>query len=153
MRTIPRRDEAAILASLALLVAFVAFPGEAERFTAGKQPALFAGERDDDLLDDYATVFGVAHNSGDSTQATRQALDHGADVIEVDVVSVERRLYAGHDRPLPGISPRFFRGPPLEEIWKPLQPRTRSRSTSSSHRPATWLGWSSSCAPTGSRMS
>lgn len=108
----------AILASVSLLIAFVALPREAERLTAGKRPALFPGQVDDDLLDDYGAVLGVAHNSGDSIRATKQALEHGADVVEIDVISVRGRLHAGHDRPLPGIGGRLFRGPPLEQSWK-----------------------------------
>ena len=109
---------AVIAGSLALLGVF-AFAGDlAERYTAGKRPTQFYQPGlDEDLLDDYGDVFGVAHNSGDSVAATTEALAHGADVIEIDVVAVGGRLYAGHDAPLPWIGTRAFRGPPLEEVW------------------------------------
>lgn len=107
-----------IAACLALLGFFAFFATEAERYTSGLTPRQFERELDAELLDDYGGVFGVAHNSGDSVAATRQALANGADVIEIDVVSFGGRLYAGHDTPLPFIGDRFFRGPELGEAWE-----------------------------------
>lgn len=106
-----------LAAGLALLVVFIAFSDGAEEFTSGRRPTQFYQQLGDDLLDDYASVFGVAHNSGDSVKATREALKYGADVIEIDVVSVNNRLYAAHTSPLPLIGNRFFRGPTLAEVW------------------------------------
>lgn len=44
---------------------------------------------------------------------------YGADVIEVDVVSLDGRLYSAHltPTPFPFIGVRAFRGPALEQIW------------------------------------
>lgn len=117
MRTI--RAAAAIAIGLAALslVALVFFAGEAERYTSGLPPTQFYRTLEADLLDDYGDVFGIAHNSGDSIAATREALEHGADVIEIDVVSFDGELWAGHDSPLPLVGRRFFRGPKLEAVW------------------------------------
>jgi glycerophosphoryl diester phosphodiesterase len=103
---------------LALLVFFVVFVDEAERYTAGKRPEQFRRELAGELLDHFGGVFGIAHNSGGSISATREALAHGADIIEIDVVSSRGRLHAAHDSPLRFIGARFFRGPSLEDVWK-----------------------------------
>jgi hypothetical protein len=111
-----------IAASVGLLVVFVAFPDEAERFTAGTPPSQFYRELDPSLLQSYPKVFGVAHNAGDSLRATKRALARGADVIEIDVVLVNGRLYGGHERPLPVVGKRVFRGPRLDAVWKQARP-------------------------------
>ncbi|GAB4332548.1 MAG: hypothetical protein Kow0010_18540 [Dehalococcoidia bacterium] len=103
--------------SVAALVFLVAFSDHAERYLSGVQPYQFLGKLDADLLDDYGQVFGVAHNSGDSVDATRKAHRNGADVIEIDVISIGSALYAGHDRPLPFVGSHVFRGPRLEVVW------------------------------------
>jgi hypothetical protein len=110
-----------IAASVGLLVFFVAFPDEAERYTAGTPPGHFYRELDPSLLQSYPKVFGVAHNAGDSIRATKRALARGADVIEIDVVLVDGRLYGGHERPLPVVGKRVFRGPSLGSVWEHAQ--------------------------------
>ena len=107
----------AIAFAIVALLTFIAFAREAERYTAGLAPEQFHRTLDRDLLADYAGVFGVAHNSGDSIEAAAEAIRHGADVIEIDVVSIGDELYAGHDSPLPLLGKRFFRGPKLIEVW------------------------------------
>lgn len=107
----------ALLASFSMLVIFVVFDGEVERYTAGKMPAQFYEQLIGDELDDYQGVFGVAHNSGDSISATREAVEHGADIIEIDVITTRGRLFAGHDRPLPLVGGQLFRGPSLARAW------------------------------------
>lgn len=106
-----------ISASTATLGLFIAFEDKAERYTVGVQPALFYSALGDDLLEDYTSVFGVAHNSGDSITATLRALHQGADVIEIDVVEYNGRLYAAHNAPLPRVGGQVFRGPDLAGIW------------------------------------
>lgn len=108
---------AVIGVSLAALVFLVAFSDHAERYLSGVQPYQFLGKLEADLLDDYGQVFSVAHNSGDSVEATRKALRNGADVIEIDVITIGTTLYAGHDRPLPFVGSHVFRGPRLEVVW------------------------------------
>ncbi|MGH2534480.1 MAG: glycerophosphodiester phosphodiesterase family protein [Thermomicrobiales bacterium] len=69
------------------------------------------------LLDDYAAVIGVAHNAGNSLDATRQAIALGADVIEIDVALLDGALVAAHFPPHLWPGSRAFRGSHLEEIW------------------------------------
>jgi glycerophosphoryl diester phosphodiesterase len=59
--------------------------------------------------------------AGDSVRATKRALRRGADVIEIDVVLVGGHLYGGHERPLPVVGKRVFRGPRLDAVWKQAQ--------------------------------
>ena len=107
-----------IAASIGLLVFFVAFPDDAERYTAGTPPGQFYRELDPTLLKSYPKVFGVAHNAGDNIRATKRAVARGADVIEIDVVLVNGHLYGGHERPLPVVGHRLFRGPRLGSVWE-----------------------------------
>ena len=72
---------------------------------------------DGDLLDDYSQVVSIAHNSGDNLTTTREALAHGAEVIEIDVVSVSGVLYAAHSTPPPFITRHIYQGLPLASIW------------------------------------
>lgn len=110
-----------ISGSLYLLAWLALDPVTAEEWTTGLQPTLFQGAIDPELLTfsepAYATVFGVAHNSGDSVQATLEALTYGADVIEIDVVEIDGTLYSAHSSPLPFVGKEWFRGPRLETIW------------------------------------
>ncbi len=107
-----------IVTSVALLAFFALRPDVAEEFTVGRRPVQFVGEIDPDLLgEEYSGVFGIAHNSGDSVRSAVEALAYGADAIEIDVVSLDGRLYASHAVPRPWIGTRAFRGPPLELVW------------------------------------
>lgn len=106
-----------IAACLALLRVLIFDPERGEDWTSGLRPVQFYRELDAELLDDYAEVFAVAHNSGDSIDATLEALIHDAEVIEVDVVSLDGRLYAAHGSPYPWIGGAVFRGPPLARVW------------------------------------
>ena len=106
-----------VAACLAVLGALVFDPERGEAWTSGLRPVQFFRELDAELLDDYADVFAVAHNSGDRVGATLEAVGYGADVIEVDVVSLDDRLYAAHGVPAPWIGGTVFRGPPLAQVW------------------------------------
>lgn len=110
-----------IAGSLYLLVLFVVDPEGAEAWTVGLRPNQFFRELDHDqrAYSDagYAAIFGVAHNSGGSVEATLEALVYGADIIEADVVELEGTLYSAHDPPLPFLGQRWFRGPRLDRIW------------------------------------
>ncbi|MGQ9573489.1 MAG: glycerophosphodiester phosphodiesterase [Dehalococcoidia bacterium] len=107
-----------ILVSILALAIFITFDHEAAEYTTGGEPIQFYRQLDADLLDDYRGVFGVAHNSGNLVGTIKEALDHGADVIEIDVISVGGRLRAAHRSPVPIIGSRLFRGPTLEEVWE-----------------------------------
>lgn len=106
-----------ILASIVALVTFITFDHEVAEYTSGGEPIQFFRQLDADLLDDYQGAFAVAHNSGNLVSTTKEALAHGADVIEIDVISVGGRLRAAHRSPVPILGSRFFRGPTLAEVW------------------------------------
>lgn len=108
---------AVIGVSLLVLWVLVTDSPRGEGWTSGLRPVQFYDELEADLLDDYASTFAVAHNSGDTVDSTLEALFYGADVIEVDVVSLDGRLYAAHDSPPIWIGDNVFRGPPLQRIW------------------------------------
>ncbi|MGC4105201.1 MAG: glycerophosphodiester phosphodiesterase [Thermomicrobiales bacterium] len=111
----------AISGCLYLLGLFVVSPEHGEEWTVGRRPNQFFTQLDPDrqIFSDatYASVLGVAHNSGGSVEATLEALVAGADVIEADVAAVDGQLYVAHDQPLPFVGPRWFRGPRLDRIW------------------------------------
>lgn len=105
-------------ASIALIIFFVFFEHWGEEFTSGRVPVLFYEQlQHQDMLTKYKNVFGVAHNSGGTVRSTRKALAHGADVIEIDVSSMDGVLVSAHFPPLPLIGRRLFRGPSLAEVW------------------------------------
>jgi len=86
-------------------------------FIPGPGTAQFHRELDPALVKDYPRVLGVAHNAGNRINLTRTALAHGADVIEVDLISVGGRLIAGRNQPLQWLSNRLFPGPALDDVW------------------------------------
>ena len=83
----------------------------------GLPPEQFHRELDPALTKDYPAVLGVAHNAGNSLDTTTLALDHGADVIEIDVISVRGQVVAGRDQPWPWLGDHLFRGPTLPQVW------------------------------------
>jgi glycerophosphoryl diester phosphodiesterase len=109
----------AIIAGSMLILSWFAIAGEsAERLIAGEQPIQFFVPLEVDLLDDYSAVFGIAHNSGDSVAVAREALEHGADVIEIDVVAIGGRLHAAHDVPPRYVDRYVSRAPTLDAVWQ-----------------------------------
>lgn len=106
-----------IIGCLGVLAVMISDPERAEEWTSGLRPIQFYAELNAELLDDYAGTFAVAHNSGDSIDATLEAVSQGADVIEADVIALDGRLYAAHGAPPPVVGRSFFRGPPLDRVW------------------------------------
>ncbi|MGB7979701.1 MAG: glycerophosphodiester phosphodiesterase [Candidatus Nanopelagicales bacterium] len=88
-----------------------------QRFTAAVSPDQFQEALDPALIGQYPPILGVAHNAGNRLDTLSVALDNGAAVIEVDVVSTRGRLVAGRDQRLAWIANRLFRGPTLEQVW------------------------------------
>jgi len=124
VRAVRILEAIAVAGSLAVIVvcgtvlAVLVFDEErGEQWTSGLRPVQFFRDLEADLLEDYSDVFSVAHNSGDSVDTTLAAIGSGADVIEVDVVSLNGRLYAAHDSPVSWFGGSLFRGPPLEHVW------------------------------------
>lgn len=63
-------------------------------------------------------AFVVAHNAGDSLATARAAVDIGADVVEIDVISRGGALFAGHPRSAGVFSRVLLRTLPLELAWE-----------------------------------
>ncbi len=110
-----------IAGSLYLLAYCLVNPEGAEEWTIGRRPNQFFTEIDPEAqifsTAAYGAIFGVAHNSGGSIEATLEARINGADVIEVDVAEIDGVLYSAHTPPLPFLGPRWFRGPRLDRVW------------------------------------
>jgi hypothetical protein len=62
-------------------------------------------------------VLTVAHNAGNNGGTTRTALAFGAEVIEIDVVSVRGTLAAGRAHGAWFLAERVFRGETLAQAW------------------------------------
>lgn len=107
-----------IAGSGGMLAWFLVEDQVAERYTSGERPYLFTGIFEGEPLEGEEEVFVIAHNAGDSLATTRQALRHGADIIEIDVVPLAGDLYAGHSVPLRVVGPRVFRGPRVETVFR-----------------------------------
>jgi glycerophosphoryl diester phosphodiesterase len=63
-------------------------------------------------------VLGVAHNAGNNAATTSRALRYGADVIEIDVITVHGELAAGRAHHWRWLAERVFRGETLAAAWK-----------------------------------
>ncbi len=107
---------AGVVGGVLVVATALAWP-QVQRFTTGLPPDQFNRALDPALLKDYSGVRGIAHNAGNRLDTLAVALDHGADVIEVDLISVRGELVGGRDQPLPWLSNHLFRGPPLEDVW------------------------------------
>lgn len=110
-----------IASSLSLLGYFLVDPEGAEEWTIGRRPNQYFTDIDPDAqifsTAAYGAIFGVAHNSGGSIEATLEARINGADVIEVDVAEIDGVLYSAHTPPLQFLGQRWFRGPRLDRVW------------------------------------
>ncbi len=63
-------------------------------------------------------VLGVAHNAGNNARTTAAALEHGADVIEIDVMTSRGVVVAGRVQGWQWLAERVFRGQTLATAWK-----------------------------------
>lgn len=86
-------------------------------YTGVAPPRQFFETLDPPLPPGHSPVLGVAHNAGNNPGTTSAALRYGADVIEIDVISVHGRLVAGRDQGWRWLADRVFRGPTLAEAW------------------------------------
>lgn len=120
----PRRPSGAtisiygpLLMILAVVFGGIAAKNAVDAIIGNDEPLLFYGRLDDELLGDYKGVVGVAHNAGDNANTTNLALEHKADVIEIDIVSSTTTLYAGHSPP-PQFAPPATRVISLTTAWR-----------------------------------
>lgn len=62
-------------------------------------------------------VLVAAHNAGNNATTTRRALEHGADIIEIDVTMARGRLVAGRAHGFAWLAQRVFAGSTLAQAW------------------------------------
>jgi glycerophosphoryl diester phosphodiesterase len=94
----------------------VAWPS-ARVYTGVAPPPQFSEALDPALPTGHSSVLGVAHNAGNNPGTTATALRHGADVIEIDVISARGQPVAGREQQWRWLAERVFRGPTLAEAW------------------------------------
>lgn len=99
----------------------VAWP-HVQRYKGAAPPEQFYRELDPALAEAYPRVLGIAHNAGNNLGTVTTALDYGADVIEIDVISVRGEIVAGRDQPWPWLAEHLFRGPTLADVWDRAEP-------------------------------
>lgn len=87
------------------------------RRLSGDGSALVDVPADDGSLKRREDVAAIAHNAGDSLRAVSEVRSRGAQIIEIDIVSIGNELYAGHRKPPPGVGRWLFRGPRLIDVW------------------------------------
>jgi hypothetical protein len=80
-------------------------------------PPQFSTPLDPAPSPDHASAMGVAHNAGNNSDTTVAAIEHGAQVVEIDVISVRGQLVAGRVQPWRWLAERAFRGPTLAQAW------------------------------------
>ena len=115
------RGLAVVVGALVVGVVVVVWP-HAQSFSQGLPPQQFRDELDPDLLKDYSGVLGVAHNAANRLDTLQVALDHRADVVEADLISVRGELVAGRDQPMSWLTNQIFRGPTLAQVWDAAAP-------------------------------
>lgn len=81
-----------------------------------EKPALWY-RRNGGIMADLSRAFSVAHNAGDAVDVASRALEYGADVIEIDVMTRRGRLVAGHPRRAWILSQVWLWTIPLERAW------------------------------------
>ena len=107
---------AGVVAVVLVAALVVAWP-QARVYAGVAPPRQFSEALDPALPPGHSPVLGVAHNAGNNPATTAAALEHGADVIEIDVISVRGQLVAGRQQPWRWLAERAFRGPTLAQAW------------------------------------
>jgi len=120
-RITPRGLVLGIVVVLSVALAAAAWP-YLQSYVGVRPPDQFYAQLDQALAKPDAPVLGIAHNAGNNPATTAAALQYGADVIEIDVISARGRLVAGRDQPLPRLAGRTFRGYTLAEMWERAAP-------------------------------
>jgi hypothetical protein len=92
------------------------------RRLSGDGSALVNGPAGIESFTRQEDVAAVAHNAGDTLQAITRALSYGAQIIEMDVVSIGEELYAGHRKSMSRFDRWLFKGPRLIDAWTATGP-------------------------------
>jgi hypothetical protein len=112
---------AAVVASCLVLLGLLRLnPDLVARHTAGVAPQLQYDAAGIDALQTGVAI-AIPHNSGNSVATAREAFEHGARAIEIDVAWIGGRLRAAHDTPHRLLGDRFTRRPMLETVWEEVQ--------------------------------
>lgn len=106
----------AAVAAVALAVGLLVRPWVRE-YTGAAPPAQFDRPLSSPPDAHGRKVLTIAHNAGNNAKTTTEALDHGADVIEIDVISVGGTLSAGRVQGWWWLGERVFRGETLTSAW------------------------------------
>jgi Glycerophosphoryl diester phosphodiesterase family len=106
-----------VIAAL-LLIAVEEFKIEAEIAIFGQRPILLYAPFSNAQPVELPPVLLIAHNAGDQDDTTRRALRHRAEGIEIDVMSLDGRLYASHSAPSSWLPVSAYHAPRLGEAWK-----------------------------------
>jgi len=104
---------------IALVVAAVVAWPYVQQYAGSAPPAQFYDtvQLEPALAHDYPRVLGVAHNAGNNLGTLSTALQYGADVMEIDVISARGQLVAGRDHWWGWLARQVFRGPTLVQAW------------------------------------
>jgi glycerophosphoryl diester phosphodiesterase len=106
------------LVSLVVSLAGSGWSGYADRLRWGIEPGQFYAALDGEPVFGTRSVLVAAHNAGNGGPSSSLAVAHGADIIEIDVISHNGKLYAAHNQ-LPGWLPSsVYNGPTLATAWK-----------------------------------
>jgi glycerophosphoryl diester phosphodiesterase len=112
---------ASVVACCLLLLGLLRLnPDLVARHTAGVAPQLQYDAAGIEALQTGEAI-AIAHNSGNSIATAREAFEHGARAIEIDVAMIGGRLRAAHDTPHRLLGDRFTRRPLLENVWEEVE--------------------------------
>lgn len=122
LRRVRKRWLAAGAVLLAVSVTLAVSWQGVQRYTGTLAPPQFYRAAGVGQLPHDPAALGVAHNAGNTLRTASVAARHGADVIEVDVVSVGGTVVAGRAQPLSWLRQLVFFGPTLHELWQRAAP-------------------------------
>lgn len=119
MRVVSRRRFLVAAAIVAVLVVAVAIAWPWVRiYTGAAPPEQFYRALSPSAAIPARATLGVAHNAGNNAATTATALDYGADVIEIDVITARGRLVAGRAHGWPWLAGFVFQGQTLANAWQ-----------------------------------
>jgi glycerophosphoryl diester phosphodiesterase len=113
-----RRVFIAAGATVAVIAAVVIAWPWVRVYTGAARPAQFYRVLSPPAANVERHVLGVAHNAGNNAATTSTALDFGADVIEIDVITARGTLVAGRAHGWRWLAERVFRGQTLAKAWQ-----------------------------------
>lgn len=105
--------------AVVVMLSLTGFPwsSRAENARWGKRPAQFYQALETVPNLGSGKILSVAHNAGDGAQSSDLAVAHGADIVEIDLIVLNGRLYAAHDMPPDWLPTQIYRGPTLRQAW------------------------------------